>query len=117
MLIHSSIYSFVNLLVCSFIHSCPHFSIRHIIILVITPLSTQSQNTQHITIHNLLLITFDYSGSFMVERAADIAEAMEVHVKKLTANANRKQVGYCVLLIVVMIVMMSHSVFEFIIVN
>jgi hypothetical protein len=53
----------------------------------------------------------------MVERAADIAEAMEVHVKKLTANASRKQVGYCVFLIVVMIVMMSHIVFEFIILN
>lgn len=34
----------------------------------------------------------------MVERAADIAEAMEVHVKKLTANANRKQVCHCVLM-------------------
>lgn len=52
----------------------------------------------------------------MVERAADIAEAMEVHVKKLTANANRKQVGYCVMLIVIVIVISSHIVFEFVIV-
>ena len=34
----------------------------------------------------------------MVERAADIAEAMESHLKKLTANANRKQVRLVFLL-------------------